>query len=75
MTTIIYSHPACLGHDMGHGQPESAERPHALLARLDEPEFDSLERRSAPCAEFARLTHAHGMPYISKVFETLPTGG
>ncbi len=75
MTTILYSHPACLGHDTGHGHPESAERLRALLARLDKPEFDALERRSAPCAERAQLARAHDMPYISKVFETLPTEG
>ncbi len=75
MTTILYSHPACLGHDTGRGHPESAARLRALLARLDEPEFDGLERRSAPCAERAQLARAHEMPYISKVFATLPTEG
>ena len=75
MTTILYSHAACLGHDTGHGHPESAERLKALLARLDEPEFDGLERRSAPCAERAQLARAHDMAYITKVFNTVPTEG
>jgi len=75
MTTILYSHSACLGHDTGHGHPESAERLKALLARLDEPEFDGLDRRSAPCAERAQLARAHDMPYITKVFDTVPNEG
>ena len=75
MTTILYSHPACLVHDTGPGHPESAKRLQALLGRLDEPQFGGLERRSAPCAERGQLAHAHGMPYISKVFDTLPTQG
>ncbi len=75
MTTILYSHPACLGHDTGHGHPESAERLRALLARLDEPEFEQLERRPAPRAERAQLARAHGMPYISKVYDTVPSRG
>lgn len=75
MTTILYTHSACLGHDTGHGHPESAERLKALLARLDEPEFDGLERRSAPCAERAQLARAHDMAYITKVFNTVPTEG
>ncbi len=75
MTTILYSHPACLGHDTGHGHPESAARLQALLARLDEPEFDGLQRRAAPCAERAQLARAHDMPYISKAFNTVPSQG
>lgn len=75
MTTVLYSHSACLGHDTGYGHPESAERLKALLARLEEPEFDGLERRSAPCAERAQLARAHDMPYITKVFKTVPAKG
>jgi acetoin utilization deacetylase AcuC-like enzyme len=75
MTTILYSHPACLKHDTGYGHPESAERLSALLERLEKSDFDGLERRSAPCAERAQLARAHSMPYITKVFDTLPAKG
>jgi acetoin utilization deacetylase AcuC-like enzyme len=75
MTTVLYTHPACLGHETGYGHPESAERLKALLARLDEPEFDGLERRSAPCAGRGQLSRAHDIPYISKVFATVPATG
>lgn len=75
MTTILFSHPACLGHDTGHGHPESAERLKALLARLDEPQFNELVRRGAPCANRAQLARAHDMPYVTKVFATDPAEG
>ena len=62
MTTLLYAHPACLGHETGYGHPESADRLKALLARLGEPEFDGLERRPALCAERAQLARAHDIP-------------
>ncbi|MFT5540092.1 MAG: acetoin utilization deacetylase AcuC-like enzyme, partial [Alphaproteobacteria bacterium] len=35
MTTLILTHPACLGHDPGSGHPESPARLKAVLAALD----------------------------------------
>ena len=75
MTTLLFSHPACLQHDTGHSHPESAERLEALLARLDAEEFKNLERRSAPCASRAQLARVHLMPYITEVFDTVPSEG
>jgi acetoin utilization deacetylase AcuC-like enzyme len=75
MTTVLYTHPACLGHETGYGHPESAERLEALLARLNEPEFDGLERRKAPCAERGQLSRAHDIRYVSKVYATVPKTG
>ncbi len=75
MTTILYSHPSCLRHETGHDHPESAERLEALLARLNEPEFDGLDRRSAPCADRGQLARAHAIRYLSKVYATAPKTG
>ena len=75
MTTLLYTHPACLEHETGGGHPESAERLKALLARLSEPEFDALERRGAPRADRGQLSRAHDICYISKVFATAPKTG
>jgi acetoin utilization deacetylase AcuC-like enzyme len=75
MTTLLYSHPACLGHDTGYGHPESAERLEALLAHLEAPEFDGLERLSAPCVERAQLARVHAMAYIARVFDLAPAAG
>ena len=75
MTTVLYTHPACLGHETGGGHPESAERLKALLSRLSEPEFDALERRAAPRARRGQLSRAHDIPYITKVFAMAPKAG
>ena len=72
MTTVLYTHPACLEHETGGGHPESAERLKALLSRLSEPEFDALEWRAAPRVERGQLSRVHDIPYISKVFATAP---
>ena len=48
MTTLLYTHPACLEHDPGRHHPESAARLHAVLDALADPEFARLERREAP---------------------------
>ncbi len=66
---------ACLGHETGYGHPESADRLKALLARLEEPEFDGLERRPAPCAERVQLARAHDIAYICRVFDLIPGRG
>ena len=54
MTTLLYTHPACLEHDPGPHHPESPARLRAVLAALDDPEFSGLERREAPEAEGRR---------------------
>ncbi|TMJ65899.1 MAG: histone deacetylase family protein, partial [Alphaproteobacteria bacterium] len=42
MTTLLYTHPACLDHDPGRHHPESPARLRAVLAALDDPEFARL---------------------------------
>ena len=39
MTTVFFTHPACLEHDTGQGHPERPQRLEAVLLALDEPEF------------------------------------
>ena len=39
MTTILYTHPACLEHDPGRGHPERPARLEAVLAALDTEAF------------------------------------
>jgi len=75
VTTLLYSHPACLGHETRPGQPESKERLQAVLDRLETADFSSLDRRTAPNAERSQLSRVHEIPYISKVFATVPKQG
>jgi acetoin utilization deacetylase AcuC-like enzyme len=75
MTTLLFSHPACLDHDTGYGHPESAARLSALLERLDAPEFAMLQRRSAPPAQQTQLTRAHDASYVLRVLSAIPKSG
>src|SRR6266404_9690131 len=58
MTTLLYSHPACLEHDPGSHHPESPERLRAVLAALSAAEFAGLDRREAPRAAIPSSGHA-----------------
>jgi acetoin utilization deacetylase AcuC-like enzyme len=42
MTTLLYTHPACLEHDPGSHHPESPNRLRAVLTALAQPEFARL---------------------------------
>jgi acetoin utilization deacetylase AcuC-like enzyme len=75
MTTLLFSHPACLDHDTGYGHPESAARLSALLERLDAPEFSMLQRRSAPPAQQMQLTRVHEASYVLRVLSAIPKSG
>lgn len=75
MSTILYTHAACLGHDPGAYHPERVERLVAILARLDEQDFGGLERRQAPIATDAQITRVHPDPYLAQLLEMLPTAG
>ena len=48
MTTLLFTHPACLEHDPGRHHPEGPARLHAVFDALADPEFARLERREAP---------------------------
>ncbi|MFQ5773542.1 MAG: histone deacetylase family protein [Kiloniellaceae bacterium] len=75
MTTILFSHPACLEHETGPDHPESAARLRAVLDRLAEPAFAGLERGDAPPAERAQLSRVHDIAYISQVYASMPAKG
>ena len=75
MTTLFYSHPACLDHDTGGMHPESPARLEAVLAALEVPEFAGLERREAPSVGPAQLARAHSEAYVEAVFAAIPETG
>src|SRR5450432_1658485 len=72
MTTAIYSHPDCRGHDMGEGHPECPQRLDAiddyLLATGLE---DALERREAPVVKMDDLGRAHESRFVGELREVL----
>ena len=75
MTTLLYSHPACLEHDPGPGHPENPARLEAVLAALEAPAFAALERRQAPLANQAQIARVHQPAYIESVFDAIPETG
>ncbi|MFN0043029.1 MAG: histone deacetylase family protein [Alphaproteobacteria bacterium] len=75
MTTILFTHPACLDHDPGAQHPENPARLAAILARLQAPEFAGLEWREAPCAADAQLERAHPGLYVRRLLGAVPPAG
>ena len=75
MTTLLYTHPACLEHDPGRHHPESAARLRAVLDTLAAPEFADLERREAPEAALEDLLRVHPRPYVERLLRAVPKSG
>ncbi len=75
MTTLLYTHAACLQHDPGDYHPESSDRLRSVLAALAEPPFQALERREAPLAAIDELARVHSRAFIEEVLAAVPTRG
>src|SRR5258707_3548487 len=75
MTTLLYSHAACLDHDPGSYHPESPERLRAVLAALSAEEFAPLDRREAPRAALDDIARVHPRGYIDAVLAAIPSSG
>jgi acetoin utilization deacetylase AcuC-like enzyme len=72
MSTVLLSHPACLGHDTGPGHPERADRVRAVLHALEAEEFSLLLREDAPEAEREVLSLAHPRSYVDGILAIAP---
>lgn len=75
MTTILYSHPACLEHDPGRGHPERPARLRAVLEALEAEAFAALERRQAPRAEREQIARIHPRPFVDRILAEIPSEG
>lgn len=75
MTTLLFTHPACLDHDPGRRHPENPRRLEAVLAALDGPEFAALERREAPRASLAQIGRMHPLDHVRAVLDAVPDSG
>ena len=75
MTTVLITHPACLGHFMGPHHPESPDRLRAVLAALDAPEFSSLLREEAPEATRDQLLLVHPAAHVDAILTIRPAQG
>ncbi len=75
MTTLLYTHPACLDHDPGRYHPESPARLRAVLEALDAPEFARLDRREAPEASLDDIGRVHPRGFIERMLAAVPSSG
>ena len=75
MTTLVFTHPACLKHDAGPHHPESPARLAAVLKALDAEEFKDIERREAPEATVEQLGRVHPPAYVEAVLAAMPQTG
>jgi len=75
MTTLVYTHAACLDHRPGPGHPESPERLEAVLRTLKSPEFAALEWRDAPMGTLDQVELIHDRTFVDEVAELAPRQG
>src|SRR6516162_3543379 len=75
MTTLLFTHPACLEHDPGRHHPEGPARLRAVLDALAEPEFADLERREAREAALEDLLRVHPRPHVERLLRAAPKSG
>src|SRR5581483_8789469 len=75
MTTLCYTHSACLLHDPGPHHPESPARLEAVLAALSGPRFAALERREAPEAAIEDLVRVHSRRLVEALLDAVPQQG
>ena len=75
MTTLLYTHPACLEHDPGQYHPEAPARLRAVLSALEGPDFARLERREAPEAALDDIARAHPRAFVERLLAAVPQSG
>lgn len=75
MTTLLFTHPACLEHDPGSMHVETPARLRAVLAALQGPDFAELDRREAPAIDPKLLETVHPAEYVDKLLGMVPPAG
>ncbi len=66
---LVFTHPACLGHDPGPGHPESPERLRGVLDALHEAFPGQLDWREAPPAKLGELVRVHERALIDDMLQ------
>jgi acetoin utilization deacetylase AcuC-like enzyme len=75
MTTLLFSHPACLQHVTPEGHPERVDRIKAVNQILASAHFRDLARREAPLARDAEILLAHSHEHLQRVRSLSPAEG
>jgi acetoin utilization deacetylase AcuC-like enzyme len=75
MSTLVYTHTACLKHEPGPSHPESPQRLKAVLEVLETPAFRSLEWREAPMGTRMQAMLVHDQDYVDQIADIAPDSG
>src|SRR5579872_4140368 len=75
MTTLLFTHSACLEHDPGQYHPEAPARLKSVLDALAAPEFTALQWREAPAAAIDDLTRVHPQRFAERLLAAVPVSG
>ncbi|TAK47196.1 MAG: histone deacetylase family protein [Xanthobacteraceae bacterium] len=75
MSTLLFTHPACLKHDMPPGHPENADRLRIIDETLAQERFMMLGREQAPLADLDIIGLVHPPEYIDQIREAAPREG
>jgi acetoin utilization deacetylase AcuC-like enzyme len=75
VTTLLLTHPASYGHQMGPGHPERPDRIAAIERALEDQTFGTLAREQAPRAARAALLRVHPEAYLKAIEEAAPKEG
>ncbi|MBS0539780.1 MAG: histone deacetylase family protein [Proteobacteria bacterium] len=72
MSTLLITHPACLGHEPGEHHPECPDRLRAVLKALEAESFADLARQEAPVASTEQLCRVHPKEYVEAILGVHP---
>jgi acetoin utilization deacetylase AcuC-like enzyme len=75
MTTSLFTHSSCFGHQNGPGHPESPDRLRAIMAELDKSDYAKLIRHDAPVATNEQIARVHDKSYVEELLEQVPARG
>ncbi len=71
----LYTHPACLQHDMGAGHVERPARLRAVLHALDHDRYAAVEHIQAPRATREALLRVHDASHVDAILHGAPETG
>ena len=75
MTTLLYTHPACIEHDPGNHHPECPDRLRSVMKGLSIDEFDSLQITEAPIINISEIEQNHSASYVAEILGNVPVEG
>ena len=75
MTTLLYTHSACIDHDPGPYHPERPDRLRAVMKALEHEDFSALDRREAPIGTVEAIERVHAPRYVQEILDSVPQHG